>query len=123
MTEPINYAGLPEVANEIMRRYIEYGCYPGSGMLAVLENNLRAVLLVDDRTLAHLPQIYRWLANNAPPEAWGSAEKVARWMKARATAIPQTGRDEHRMEQARLEVETTRYIGEEIARCGDGFRG
>jgi hypothetical protein len=78
----VNYVRLPAGA-EAMRRYIEEGVDPGSGLTAILENDLRAIVMVDDDMLLVLPSLYRWLVNYAPSLAWGSPQKVREWMRAR----------------------------------------
>jgi len=77
----IDYSGLPERHRDTVRLYIDYGFAPGSGWLAILSNNLRAVVMVDTETALQLPEIYRWMVNHAPSRAWGSEDKVRAWMK------------------------------------------
>src|ERR687888_1817955 len=72
----IDYSGLPENHRDTVRLYIEHGYHPGSGWQAILQNNLLAVVMVDDETFEELPWIYRWLVNHAPSQCWGSAEKA-----------------------------------------------
>lgn len=80
---PVDYSGLPEKHQDTVRLYIEHGYHPGSGWMAIIANDLRAVVMVDQETAAKLPIIYRWMVNHAPSSAWGSAEKAASWMRDR----------------------------------------
>ena len=79
----IDYSRLPANHAETLHLYIECGYQPGSGFNAILENDLRAVVMVDADTLSMLPQIYEWLVNHAPSQCWGSREKVRDWMRER----------------------------------------
>jgi hypothetical protein len=76
---PVDYSGLPERYRELVRLYIEAGVPPGTGWTYILQNDLRAVVVVDERTAVELPTIYRWLVNHAPSRAWGSAKRVNAW--------------------------------------------
>ena len=80
---PVDYSRLPVDHQETARLYIEHGCQPGSGWMAILSNTLDAVVIVDNDTCAQLPAIYRWLVNRAPSNCWGSRDKVLAWMAAR----------------------------------------
>ena len=72
-------------------RYLEHGVDPGSGIGAILENDLGAVMRrVDNETLMLMPELLRYLQSRGVPEAWGSAEKVREWKRlkrAHATAF------------------------------------
>lgn len=80
---PVDYSRLPESHRETARLYLNGGYQPGSGWNAILSNDLRAVVMVDQATFEQLPAIYRWMVNYAPSDAWGSVEKVQAWMSKR----------------------------------------
>lgn len=75
----IDYSGLPQNHRESFRLYIEHGYHPGSGISAILQNDLRACIMVDAETFQQLPKIYRWVVNHAPSLCWGSEERVMQW--------------------------------------------
>lgn len=79
----VDYTGLPVEHQGTVRRYIEGGVHPGSGWTAILQNDLRAVVVVDHDTFELLRIIYRWIVNHLPGQAWGSPAKVDAWMAAR----------------------------------------
>jgi hypothetical protein len=74
-----DYSKLPDCVRGPITRLVERGISPGSGLRMVLERDLMAVCAVDDDTLAVLPDVVRWLYNEAPPGCWGDAESVDRW--------------------------------------------
>ena len=73
----LEYLGLPAHLRKGFRAYIE-GHHPiGHFGMAVLRNDLcEAVNRADGTSLASLPEIVRWLYNEAPGQCWGSPEKV-----------------------------------------------
>ena len=79
----VDYSGLPEFCRDIVQRYIERGCDPGTGWRFILAADLRAVIACDAEMVAALPQIYRWLVNHAPSLAWGCEQNVRDWRQAR----------------------------------------
>jgi hypothetical protein len=81
--KPVDYSGLPEFCRETVERYIEKGIHPGQGWSAILSNDLRAVLICDDQTVAALPQIMRWLHNHAPHGSFGNSLFIQDWMTKR----------------------------------------
>lgn len=81
---PAKYGLLPDYMRAAARRYLEDGDLPGDFLLAVLRNELvQAVLRADGTNRAVLPVWVRWLYNEIPYNAWGSAERVAAWSLAR----------------------------------------
>ena len=62
-------------------RYIRHGIRPGSGLCAVLSNDLiGAVTRLDETSQAGLPDLVRFLVNNAPSECWGSSDRLVSWV-------------------------------------------
>tara|TARA_Y100000310_G_scaffold147661_1_gene146887 strand:- start:217 stop:486 length:270 start_codon:yes stop_codon:yes gene_type:complete len=75
-----NYAELPEGLQGGMQRYVEDGIQAGHFLTAVLSNNLLgAVSRADGTNIKLIPEIVRWIYNEAPSGCWGSAEKVQAW--------------------------------------------
>ena len=77
----INYSLLPEHMQEGMKLYIENGIPPGDFLLAVLENNLmEAFGRADSINRYALFDFCQFLYNKAPPQCYGSPDKVAEWL-------------------------------------------
>lgn len=75
-----NYAGLPEGLQGGMKRYVEDGIQAGHFLTAVLSNDLLgAVSRADDTNIKLIPEIVRWLYNEAPGNCWGTTEQVQAW--------------------------------------------
>lgn len=76
----INYSILPEHMRGGAQRWIENGIYPGSFMLAVIENNLvEAFGRADSINQNRLQDIVSFFYNEAPAGCWGSPEKAKLW--------------------------------------------
>jgi hypothetical protein len=66
---------------EGLRLYFEHHRPTGGFLTAVLENDLRAACERADMTNRRmLFDIVSWLYNEAPAQAWGSKERVERWL-------------------------------------------
>lgn len=75
-----NYVELPEGVQGGMQRYIEHGIEAGHFLTNVLANDLvGALTYADPANLKALPNIVKWLYNEAPVGAWGNVEKVRAW--------------------------------------------
>lgn len=76
---------VPVHIREGLRRYVEDGIRPGSGLLSILEDRPLSEIVsrVDADVEAHLGTIYRFLYNNVGAPAWGSPERVREWMEHR----------------------------------------
>ncbi len=85
--EPVRYDLAPECSLEILWRYIEGGCDPGTGYRLILSHDSLADKYVDAETLAMLPAIRGWLHWYAPSECHGSLDRVRAWMKQRQQAL------------------------------------
>ena len=84
-----NYAELPEGLQGGMQRYVEDGIQAGHFLTAVLSNDLLgAVSRADSTNIKLIPEIVRWIYNEAPSSCWGNVEKVQAW---RGTTIEFTG--------------------------------
>lgn len=72
---------LPANLREGMLRYIEHGIRPGGFLCACIDNNaLEASTRAHDKpTLLALPDIMRFLFNDAPPHCWGSKKVREAW--------------------------------------------
>ena len=76
-----DYSRLPEGLQGGMQMYIEHGISGGGFLNAVLENDLfSAVMRADVTNLKELPNIVRWVHNEAPPYSHGSKLKVKEWI-------------------------------------------
>ena len=65
-------------------RYLEEGIKPGSFLTAVLENKLvEAYSRADSINTECMREWVELLYNELPLEAWGSPEKVTKWMNQR----------------------------------------
>ena len=63
-------------------RYLQYGVDPGSGLRAVLENNLAmAMRCLDQDNRDQLYELYSLISNEFPGMAWGSPTRVANWIE------------------------------------------
>jgi len=82
--KPIDYDAdnlLPKHMREGMKRYIEDRRPTGSFLTAVLSNDLMNTLRCADDINRHCLFNYAmWLHNYAPPECYGSPEKVRAWL-------------------------------------------
>ena len=64
-----------------LARYLILGEWPGGFLQGVLENDLtKAILLGDAQNIKGLASIVKWLFSYAPDVAWGSKEKVHKWV-------------------------------------------
>lgn len=76
---------VPSHIREGLRRYVEDGIRPGSGLRSILEDRPLSEIVsrVDGDVEAHLGTIYRFLYNHMPAAAHGSSERVQAWMEHR----------------------------------------
>ena len=78
---------IPARMMQALTRYVDDHCPVGDFLTAVLRNDLReACGRADEENLANLPAFVAYLYNEAPAACWGSAEKVAAWLKQRQEA-------------------------------------
>ena len=76
-----NYDELPEHMQSGAREYIEDGKHPGSFLISVLCNSLtESFSRADEINKTFLPVWVKWLVWDIPATAWGSEEKVMKWM-------------------------------------------
>lgn len=84
----VDYGGLPAGLREGMRLWIEQGLLPGHFLQAVLRNDLAdAIVRADEENLKRLPEIVRWLHNEAPTRCHGEPMTVTRWWREKRQAI------------------------------------
>ena len=76
---------IPEPLHDDLVRYLVDGIRPHFFLNAVLENDLRAAVMgaTPAANIVALPALVRFLSAEAPPEAWGSPEKVNWWCTTR----------------------------------------
>jgi hypothetical protein len=83
----IDYLILPVSCREGMRRWIEQGIEPGSFLCAVIRNELvEAFIAADTYNRTAMGYFCLFLRHEAPPECWGSREKMDAWQRLRAEA-------------------------------------
>lgn len=80
LTTP-EYAVIPESTRNTLYLYYAYRCRPGYGTRALLEKNISAVVMVDEKVLVALPAMFRLMHNNAEDACWGSKSAVAAWIQ------------------------------------------
>ena len=75
---------MSEISNftlEGLVRYLQHGLEPGSGLTAILENNLAmSMRCLDQENRAQLYELYSLISNEFPGMAWGSPTRVANWI-------------------------------------------
>ena len=105
-----DYTKLPGCV-EGMRLYVEQGIRPGTFLSAVLKNDLyHALSYADDDNIKVLKQYAEFLCWELPEDAWGSKEKVNKWIAHRG--LGETAEEDYpkRIEQGK-EGKTVEYIG------------
>jgi len=76
----VNYDLLPDHCREGMRLWIENGIPPGGFLQAVLRNDFcGAIVRADSINEHHLRAYAQFLHYEAPPDCWGSEQKVIAW--------------------------------------------
>lgn len=73
---------VPEHLRGGLCRYVEQGIEPGNGLRMILENRSlgEVVTSVDREAEPHLGSIFRFLYYGLGSPAWGSEERVAKWL-------------------------------------------
>jgi len=65
----------------LINEYVRRGEYPGDFLLSCLENKfVAAVTQADDLNRIAIVAIAKYIYNRIPSAAWGSREKVDRWL-------------------------------------------
>ena len=73
---------VPVHTQSALTRYVDQGLYPGSFLESVLCNDLiGAVIKADGYNRDALVEIVRFVINELPETAWGSAEDMAAWIE------------------------------------------
>ena len=76
-----DYSKLPIGLQDGMKRYIEQGYQGGHFLYYVLSNDLiGAVNRADSENIKLLPDIVKWIYNEAPSGCFGSDVKVKAWL-------------------------------------------
>ena len=79
-----NYDKLPDHMRDAARMYIEEGIHPGGFLMSVLCNNLTESFgRADNTNKGAMLAWVTWLVWDIPHPAWGSEEKVLKWMAER----------------------------------------
>lgn len=72
---------VPEHTKRGFEDYILRGYPPGSFMASVLRNDfVAAVCHADHVNREHLPDIAKWMINNAPRACWGNEQAIRDWL-------------------------------------------
>jgi len=86
---------VPDWAAGGLKRYLHDGIRPGSGLLAILRNDLREAMgrccEMGGEGARDVWQIVNYLYNDVPSPAWGSPEKVQRWLEGPRIALSPEG--------------------------------
>jgi len=78
--------GIPPLIFKALRTHVVDHRPVGHFVTAVLENDLKlAVLRADEFSLAGLKRIVLFCYNDIPSPAWGSPQKVAKWLEQAPT--------------------------------------
>ena len=76
-----NYPNIPEYTQGALKQYVEDGLSPGAFLVAVLTNNLMgAIFTGDNNNLKALKEICMFVYNDIPGNAWGTKEKMTKWI-------------------------------------------
>ena len=78
--ETPEYSSIPEMTRQTLYNYYAHRYDPGSGIRALLEKNIDAVVMVDAEHLVALPAILRLFYNSATWTCWGSKKTVTAWL-------------------------------------------
>lgn len=82
------YAAIPPLMQEAIRRYIVQGIAPGQFLSAVIKNDLFGAVGHADATNEPLIKLYvQWFYNKAPGNCYGSPESMREWMTTRQQAV------------------------------------
>ena len=77
----IDYNRIPERIKDSLGRYLEHHVQPGHFLTAVLENNLHeSFRRADEENRDNLFHLVAYIYKIVPMNAWGSREKVSRWL-------------------------------------------
>jgi len=78
----VNKHGIPEIMANALALYLFKGIHPGGFLLAVLSNDLvGAIQRADDINIKLLKEYATILYWDFPMVAWGSKEKMEKWME------------------------------------------
>lgn len=82
LQDKMEEAGVASHLRAGLARYLVDHVKPGGFLSAVLKNDLAtAVMHADEFSLANIREVVAFLKTMAPPDSWGSQEKVAKWTK------------------------------------------
>ncbi len=81
MTKTEYNKGITLVTLVALEHYRDDRLNVGGFLRACLANDFVAAACLADKNNAHnLPEIARWIHNKMPADAWGSYERVDRWL-------------------------------------------
>lgn len=74
---------VPDHLRDGLIMYLRHGCPPGHFLHAVLSNNLvESISRADNESERGLGNVVRFLYNFAPSAAWGSHDRVIKWLSS-----------------------------------------
>jgi len=72
---------IPSHTQGALERYLDHGLPPGGFLSAVIANDLMgAVARADIQNMTAIPEIAKFLFNEAPAGSWGSDENLENWL-------------------------------------------
>lgn len=83
---------IPNGMADGLDKWINLGVLPGSFLTAILCNDLMgACKCADERNLENIPAYCAYLYNEAPPQCYGSRQRVEDWIKFKRSARIESG--------------------------------
>lgn len=83
---------IPDYMVEGLDLWTRFGVLPGDFLIAVLSNDLmEACARADETNLRNLPVYCAYLYNEAPPQCFGSKERVRAWIEFKRAARQEAG--------------------------------
>ena len=74
---------VPREFADTMANYLVYGYNPGSGFTSILANDFASAIVRShpSNTISAYKALVGWMGDTLPKEAYGSYEKVAKWVE------------------------------------------
>lgn len=95
--ELVDYSKIPKRTLDGLKRWINYGIWPGHFLTNLLDGKIaRAMNVVDDRNFEALPHILAWLTREAPSVSWGDLPTCQFWHSGLSSVRQKYLRDRER---------------------------
>lgn len=77
-----DFSGLPDISQEALKNYFLYALPPGGFLTSLLSNHPWRIVIgrADHWNKPLLGKYAEWLVSVAPPDSWGSEERVTDWL-------------------------------------------